>query len=204
MTRKKKRPADQYQLPPHVKEAGQAAARAAAWRPRPEVPKNRVILGITAVFLLCVGMSLALWLPPYYLVQDLRSRGVDSVTTVVGVDTKPKYVKVRFVSGPRAGSEVELTDYAGMYPATHAGAPLVVTYDREDPAHVLARAWVEDPPANLPAYGSSALAFALLACTTAVIWRRLWVLHTFGPEEPPASSRAGEMLGNKAVLDTKP
>ncbi|MFI0270592.1 hypothetical protein [Streptomyces luteogriseus] len=164
----------------------------------------RVILGITGMFLLCAGMALALWLPPYYLVQDLRSRGVDSVSTVVGVDTKPKYVKVRFVSGPRAGGEVELTDYAGMYPETHTGAPLVVTYDRKDPGHVLARAWVEDPPTNLPAYGSSLLAFVFLAFTTAVIWRRLWILRTFGPEEPPASSTADDKLGDKASLETKP
>ncbi|GAA2415800.1 hypothetical protein GCM10010255_62670 [Streptomyces coeruleofuscus] len=108
------------------------------WQPRPKLPQRRVILAMSGVFLLCVGMTLGLWLPSHSLVQDLRSRGVNSAATVVGVDSKPKYVKVRLVSGPRAGSEVKLSDYAGMYPDMHTDAALVVTYDRDDPSRILA------------------------------------------------------------------
>ncbi|MGA5135668.1 hypothetical protein [Streptomyces azureus] len=180
-----------YQLPPHVEEARRAVARVAAWKLRPPLPQRRVILGMPGIFLLCVGVTLLLWLPPHYLVQDLRSRGVDSAATVVDVDSKPEFVKVRLLSGPKAGTEVKLSDYAGMYPDTHTDAALVVTYDRDDPSRILTRAWVEDPPANLPAYGTSALAVLCLGLATAVIWRRLWILRTFGPDEPPSSSAGG-------------
>ncbi|MER5829239.1 DUF3592 domain-containing protein [Streptomyces sp. NPDC002130] len=156
------------------------------------------------LFLLCVGMVLALVLPSRSLVQDLRSRGVSAAATVVGVDSKPKYVKVRLVSGPKTGTEVKLWDYAGMLPETQAGASIIVMYDPEDPSRILARSWVEDPPANVPAYGTSALAVVFLGLTTAVVWRRLWILRTFGPEEPPASSTVGAKPGDKAVRDPKP
>jgi hypothetical protein len=100
----------QYRLPPHVESARQEAARARVWKPRPRLPQLRVILAGLGLFLLCVGMTLAFLLPSHSLVQDLRSRGVSAAATVVGVDTKPKYVKVRLVSSPKAGTEVKLSD----------------------------------------------------------------------------------------------
>ncbi|GGU11597.1 hypothetical protein [Streptomyces coeruleorubidus] len=204
MAKKKiKRDTGRYQLPPRVKEARKVAAEATAWKPRPKLPQRRVILAMSGIFVLCIGIALTLWLPPRYLIQDLRSRGVDSVATVVGVDSKPKYVKVRLVTGPRAGNEVKLSDYAGMYPDTHTDATLVVTYDRDHPSRVLVRSWVEDPPANLPAYGTSALAVICLGLATAVTFRRLWILRTFGPEEPPASSTGGNEPRAEGVRNTK-
>ncbi|MEU9572904.1 hypothetical protein AB0D62_24160 [Streptomyces massasporeus] len=199
--KKRKAGASQYQLPPHVEEARKTRAEAKAWKPRPNLPPRRVIWAISGTFLLCIGLSLALWLPPHFLVQDLRSRGVDSAATVVGIDSKPKYVKVRLVTGPEAGTEVKLSDYAGMYPNTHTSASLVVTYDRDDPSRILTRAWVEDPPANLPAVGTSALAVICLGLTTAVVWRRLWILRTFGPVEPAASSTGAEKDPEEVVRD---
>ncbi|MFF9811368.1 DUF3592 domain-containing protein [Streptomyces coeruleorubidus] len=180
----------QYRLPPHVESARQEAARARAWKPRPRLPQLRVILAGLGLFLLCVGMTLAFVLPSHSLVQDLRSRGVSAAATVVGVDTKPKYVKVRLVSSPKAGTEVKLSDYAGMLPETQTGASMIVTYDPQDPSRILAKSWAEDPPANLPAYGTSALAVIFLGLAAAVTWRRLWILRTFGPDAPPASSTA--------------
>ncbi|MFH9065781.1 hypothetical protein ACH4GM_31945 [Streptomyces coeruleorubidus] len=192
MTNKKRRRyTDDYQLPPRREEARKSAARAAGWKPRPKLPQRRAILAMSGVFLLCVGITLGLWLPSHSLVQDLRSRGVNSAATVVGVDSKPKYVKVRLVSGPRAGSEVKLSDYAGMYPDVHTDAALVVTYDRDDPSRILARAWVVDPPPNLPVYATSALALLCLGLATAVIWRRLWILRKLGSDEPSGSSTGG-------------
>ncbi|CAM5700477.1 hypothetical protein SPURM210S_00372 [Streptomyces purpurascens] len=91
------------------------------------------------LFLLCVGMALAFLLPSQSLVQDLRSRGVSAAATVVGVDSQPKYVKVRLVSSPKAGTEVELWDYGGMLPETQTGASMIVTYDPEDPSRILAQ-----------------------------------------------------------------
>ncbi|GAA2323118.1 hypothetical protein GCM10010234_81560 [Streptomyces hawaiiensis] len=199
--KKRKAGASQHQLPPHMEQARKAIAEAKAWKPRPKLPQRRVIWAISGIFLLCIGLSLALWLPPHFLVQDLRSRGVDAAATVVGVDSKPKYVKVRLVTGPEAGTEVKLSDYAGMYPDTHTSASLVVTYDRDDPSRILTRAWVEDPPANLPAFGTSALAAICLGLTTAVIWRRLWILRTFGPEEPRASSTGAKKNRDEVVRD---
>ncbi|GAA2763782.1 hypothetical protein GCM10010103_28230 [Streptomyces paradoxus] len=205
MAKKKRKPrTGQHQLPPHVKEARKAVAEAAAWKPRPKLPQRRVILAMSGISLLCIGIALALWLPSYYLVRDLRSRGVDSAATVVDVDSKPKFVKVRLVSGPRAGDEVRMSDYAGMYPDTHADASLVVTYDRDNPSRILARAWVEDPPANLPAYGTSALAIICFGLATAVIWRRLWILRTFGPDEPVALSTADNKPSDEGVPKMNP
>ncbi|GHD31880.1 hypothetical protein GCM10010313_75800 [Streptomyces violarus] len=201
--KKSKRHTDQYQLPPHVEEARRAVARAAAWKPRPPLPQLRVILVGFGLFLLCVGMALAFLLPPHSLVQDLRSRGVSAAATVVGVDSKPKYVKVRLVSSPKAGTEVKLWDYAGMLPETQTGASMIVMYDPKDPSRILAQSWVEDPPANLPAYGTSALAIICLGLATAVTWRRIWILRTFGPEEPPASSAGGNKPRDKGVRRTK-
>ncbi|MGX1560293.1 hypothetical protein [Streptomyces sp. NPDC055506] len=188
MTKKRRRrPAEQYQLPPHIKRAHQEVAEARAWRPRPPLPQIRVILAGVGLVLLSIGMTLFLWLPSRSLVQELRSHGVSAAATVVDVDSKPKYVKVRLVSSPKAGTEVKLSDYAGMLPETQPGASMIVTYDPEDPSRILAQSWVEDPPANLPAYGTSALALICLGLTVAVTWRRIWILRTFGPEKPAAS-----------------
>ncbi|MFI6371569.1 hypothetical protein [Streptomyces sp. NPDC050546] len=201
--KKRKLRTGQYQLPPHVEEARRAAAGAAAWQPRPNLPQCRLILAGFGLFLLCVGMALVFLLPSYSLVQDLRSRGVSAAATVVGVDSKPKYVKVRLVSSPEAGTEVKLSDYAGMLPEGQAGASMIVTYDPEDSSRILAQSWVDDPPANLPAYGSSALAVVFLGLVTAVLWRRLWILRTFGPEEPPTSSTSGNRPSDEGVRNTK-
>ncbi|MFF5314908.1 hypothetical protein [Streptomyces massasporeus] len=148
-------------------------------------------------------MALVFVLPSRSLVQDLRSHGEGAAATVIGVDSKPKYVKVRLVSSPKAGTEVKLSDYAGMLPETETGASMIVTYDPEDPSRILAQSWVEDPPANLPAYGTSALAVICLGLTTAVIWRRFRILRTFGPEKPSASSTGGEKPSDKSTGNTK-
>ncbi|MFD5475911.1 hypothetical protein [Streptomyces hawaiiensis] len=147
-------------------------------------------------------MSLFFLLPSRSLVQDLRSRGVSAAATVIGVDSKPKYVKIRLVSSPKAGTEVKLSEYAGMLPETETGASVIVTYDPEAPSRVLTQGWVADPPSNLPAYGTSALAVICLGLTTAVIWRRLWI-RTFGPEESPASSTGGKEPSDESVRHTK-
>ncbi|MGA5893786.1 hypothetical protein [Streptomyces venetus] len=201
--KRRRRPAEQYQLPPHIKKARQEVTRAKAWKPQPPLPQLHVILAGFALFLLCAGMALFFLLPPRSLVQDLRSRGVSAAATVVAVDSKPKYVKVRLVSSLKAGTEVKLSEYAGMLPKTENGASLIVTYDPEAPTRVLAQGWVEDPPANLPAYGTSALAVICLGLTTAVIWRRLSILRTFDTEEPPASSAGGEKPSAKSVRNPK-
>lgn len=162
-----------------------------------------MILAGFGLFLLCVGMVLFFLLPSRSLVQDLRSRGVSAAATVSGVDSKPKYVKVRLVSGPKAGTEVELSDFAGMLPETQTGASMIVTYDPEDDSRILAQSWVADPPANLPAYGTSVLAFVCLVLTAAVTWRRLWILRTFGPEQPSASFTGGKEQSDEGVRATK-
>ncbi|MFD5948882.1 DUF3592 domain-containing protein [Streptomyces collinus] len=204
MTKKRRRrPAEQYQLPPHIKRAHQEVAEARAWRPRPPLPQLRVILTGFGLALLCIGMALFFALPSRSLVQDLRSHGESAAATVIGVDSKPKYVKVRLVTSAKAGTEVKLTDYAGMLPETETGASMIVTYDPKDPSRILTQSWVEDPPANLPAYGTSALAVICLGLTTAVIWRRFWILRTFGPEEPSASSKGGKKPSDKSTGNTK-
>ncbi|MEU9572365.1 DUF3592 domain-containing protein [Streptomyces massasporeus] len=137
--------------------------------------------------LLCAGMTAALWLPSQSLVQDLRSRGVTSAATVVGVDSKPKYVKVRFASGPQMGEEVELTDYSGMYPEARPGGSILVTYDPEQPSRALSHGWVEDPPVNLPVYGTSALTLVFLSLTTSVMIRRVRILRSSRPVPQPKS-----------------
>lgn len=151
------------------------------------------------LFFLCIGMVLALVLPARALLKDLRSRGVSAAATVIAVDSNPKYVKVRLVSSPEAGTEVKLWDYSGMLPEAKTGDSMIVTYDYKDPSRVLAQSWVEDPPANLPAYGVSALAAICLGLATAVTWRRIWVLRTFGPEKTPVVS-----TGGTCIRETKP
>ncbi len=186
MSKKKWRPANGYQLPPHVDRARQAASRAAEWKPRPKPPQRRVILTMFGMSLLCLGMTAAFWFPAHALAEDLRSRGVTSAATVVAVDSNPKYVKVRLISGPRAGEEVKVSDYAGMYPDVHRDGAMLVTYDAHQPARVLSRAWVEDPPANLPAYGTSALSVLCLSLTTVAVIRRLRIMRS----EPGRPGRA--------------
>lgn len=186
-TKKNRRPADQYQLPPHVDQARQVVSRARGWKPRPKLPQRRVILAGLGMSLLCAGMTAVFWLPSQSLVRDLRSRGVTSAATVVGVDSKPKYVKVRFVSGPQMGAEIKLSDYAGMYPEARPDGAILVTYDPEQPSRALSHGWVENPPANLPAYGTSALTLVCLSLTTAVIIRRVRILRSSGPGPQPES-----------------
>lgn len=202
--RRQRRPADGYHLPSKVEQARQAKARVAQFRPRPRLPQWRVISVAIGMFTLCVGMTLFLWLPARSTVQHLRSQGVTVAATVISTDDKPKYVKVRLVQGPKSGTAVKLTDYAGMYPDTHAGASMLVTYDPKDMSRSLAHDWVEDPPANLPAYGTSVLSLVCLALTVAVVLRRRWVLHTFGSDTPPGPSGSGEKPGSGNVRLTKP
>ncbi|MFJ5731583.1 hypothetical protein [Streptomyces paradoxus] len=111
------------------------------------------------------------------------------------MDSKPKYVEVRFVSGPQMGEEVKLTDYAGMYPESSPGGSILVTYDPEQPSRVLSRDWVEDPPANLPAYGTSALTLVFLSLATAVTIRRIRILRSSGP---------GPQTKSLSETDTRP
>ncbi|MGW7510169.1 hypothetical protein ACWGJ0_20970 [Streptomyces massasporeus] len=189
MAKKRKRLVGEYQLPPHVDKARQAAAaRAAGWQWRPKPPQRRVILTGLGVSLLCVGMAAVFWLPSKSLVRDLRSRGVTSAAIVIDVDSKPKYVKVRLVSGPRAGDEVKLSDYAGMYPGAQVNVAMLVTYDPQEPSRLLSRDWVANPPPNLPAYGTAALALLCLSLTAAAALRRRRILRTSSPSAQPASS----------------
>ena len=203
MTKKKrKRPAEQYQLPPHVKRSQQEVAEARAWRPQPPLPPRRLILSMFGLCLLSIGIVLSLTLPAHFLVQDLRSRGVSAAATVVGADSKPKYVKVRLVSSPKAGTEVKLWDYAGMLPETQTGASMIVTYDPEDPSRILTQSWVKDPPINLPAYGTSALAAFFLLGTVALVFRRRWILRNWPSDASVAGSAKAH--GSKSVRLTKP
>ena len=203
MTKKKrKRPAEQYQLPPHIKRSHQEVAEARAWRPQPPLPPRRLILSMFGLCLLSIGIVLSLTLPAHFLVQDLRSRGVSAAATVVGADSKPKYVKVRLVSSPKAGTEVKLWDYAGMLPETQTGASMIVTYDPEDPSRILTQSWVKDPPINLPAYGTSALAAFFLLGTVALVFRRRWILRNWPSDASVAGSAKAH--GSKSVRLTKP
>ncbi|MFE5757430.1 hypothetical protein ACFQ7M_32395 [Streptomyces massasporeus] len=93
------------------------------------------------------------------------------------MDSKPKYVKVRFVSGPQTGDEVKLWDYAGMYPEARPDESMLVTYDPDQPSRALSHGWVADPPANLPAFGTSALTLVCLSLTTAATVRRVRILR---------------------------
>ncbi|MGZ3100729.1 hypothetical protein [Streptomyces sp. H72] len=186
MTKKRRRPADQYQLPPSVVAAQQLAARRrATLKPRPYVATNRTFLGIFCVFLLCTGLALAFWIPPRSLVHDLRAEGDTTAAIVIGVDDKPAYVEVEFATGPEAGSKVKLSDYAGMYPEVATGDPILVVYDPDDPSTALAERWVTHPPFNYPALGSAAgAAFFGIG----MIWgllRRRWILKNW-PSDPPA------------------
>ncbi|MFF7732402.1 hypothetical protein [Streptomyces sp. NPDC007984] len=200
--KKKKRPAKQYQLPPHITRSSERAAEARAWRPRPPLPPRRLILSMIGLCLLSIGIVLSLTLPSHFLVEDLRSRGVSAAATVVGVDSKPKYVKVRLVSSPKAGTRVKLWDYAGMLPETEAGASMIVTYDPEDPSRILTQSWVKDPPINLPAYGTSALAAFFLLGTVALVFRRRWVLRNWPSDVSVAGSAKAH--GSTSVRLTKP
>ncbi|MEU0893236.1 DUF3592 domain-containing protein [Streptomyces massasporeus] len=160
-----------------------------------------MILAIFGLFLLCLGMILTFVLPSHFLVQDLRSRGVSAAATVVGVDSKPKYVKVRLVSSPQAGTEVKLSDYAGMLPETQTGASMIVTYDPEEPSRILTQSYVKDPPPNLPAYGTAAFAAFFLLGTVALVFRRRWILRNWPSDDSVAGSAKAH--GSKSVRLTK-
>lgn len=187
--KRNKRPSDQYRLPPKVVAAQRSAARVAAFRPRPVVPQRRVVLALAGLFLVCAGLASVLWFPAHSLRDDLRSGGTTVAARVVGVDDKPKFVEVRLVQGPDEGTRVRLSEYAGMLPDVRTGDSLLVTYDPEEPSRVLPRGWVTDPPANLPAYGTAAIALLCLALATAVALRRRWILRTW-PSEPAAAADA--------------
>lgn len=184
---KKKRPTRPGQLPPHIAEAQRLARLRTPWRPRPEVPRRRAILGVFGLSMLGLTLSLALWIPPYSLLRDLRDHGTTAAAVVTEVDNKPKYVKVRFVQGPESGSEVKLGDYAGMYPAAQTGDTLRVTYDPDDPSRSLSESWVIDPPTNLPAFGASALAaFFLVGALIGAVRRRRMLRVPATRSSPPA------------------
>ncbi|WP_143668882.1 MULTISPECIES: DUF3592 domain-containing protein [unclassified Streptomyces] len=202
--KKKRRPADQYQLPPNVERARQAAAGRADFKPRPPLPPWRVIWACIGFVALCVGMALVFWLPSRSLVEDLRSRGVTVAATVVDVDTKPKYVKVRFAQGPRRGTTVKLSEIAGMLPDAHSGDSMQVTYDPNDPSRSLDHSWVMAPPANLPLYGVSALAAFFLSGAVVLTLRRRWILRTWPPESPVSDPEHPQKAGTKSVRLTKP
>ncbi|WP_158713700.1 DUF3592 domain-containing protein [Streptomyces sp. NRRL WC-3626] len=128
-------------------------------------------------------LALFFWLPSRTLVHDLRADGVTVVATVIGVDDQPRYVRVRFAQGPRSSAEEELWDYAGMLPDVHSGDSLTVTYDPDDPSHVLPHIWVIDPPTNLPAYAAFTLAALFLAgALVGAVRRRLLLTHSPPPE----------------------
>ncbi|MFI8092385.1 hypothetical protein ACIF9R_29355 [Streptomyces sp. NPDC086080] len=135
------------------------------------------------------ALALAFWLPSRSLVQDLRDDGVTVTATVTEVDNKPEYVKVRFLKGSESGKETELWDYAGMLPDVRPGDALLVTYDPDNPHRSLPQAWVSDPPANLPAYGISAIAAFLLAGAAAGTLRRRRLLRSpLTHSSPPAQA----------------
>ncbi|MEU3097479.1 DUF3592 domain-containing protein [Streptomyces sp. NPDC006967] len=146
-----------------------------------------MIVGVFALFLVGLVISLALWIPPHFLLRDLRDHGTTAATVVTGVDNKPEYVKVKFVQGPESGTEVKLGDYSGMYPDTQIGDKLLVTYDPKDPSRSLAHHWVLDPPFNLPAYGISAIAALLFASAVVGTLRRRRLLRApLTRSSPPA------------------
>ncbi|WP_217140664.1 hypothetical protein [Streptomyces sp. AC627_RSS907] len=183
-----------------------ADTRRAALRPRPYVASNRTLLGIFCSFILCAGLAFAFWLPSRSLVHDLRSSGSNAAAVVIAIDNKPKYVKIRFLTGTASGTEVKLSDYAGMYPDVANGDSMLVTYKPNDPSRVLSKSWVSAPPANLPAYGMSAGAGFFLVGTIVAVLRRRWVLRNW-PSDPAATDSAGpERPGppDKTVSLTKP
>ncbi|UOB11015.1 hypothetical protein MQE23_18915 [Streptomyces sp. HP-A2021] len=199
-----RRPADNYRLPPRAERARQAAARVAQFKPRPPLPGLRVIwacIGLCASF---VGMALFFWLPSRSLVEDLRSHGVTVAATVIDVDTKPKYVKIRLVQGPEKGTAVELSEIAGMLPDAHTGDSMLVTYDPKDPSRILARSWVTAPPADLPTYGTAALAAFFLSGSVALTLRRRWILRTWPPDSLVPDPAQPQEPGSKSVRLTKP
>ncbi|KES07972.1 hypothetical protein BU52_05965 [Streptomyces toyocaensis] len=149
----------------------------------PPVPQPRVIIGVLGGALLCAGLALAFWLPSRSLVHDLRDNGVTVAARVTEADSKPKYVKVQFLQGDRSETQEKLWDYAGMLPDVQPGDTLLVTYDPDDPHRSLPHAWVTDPPANLPAYGSTAIAVFLLTGAVVGMVRRRRLLR-----DPPTRS----------------
>ena len=155
-------------------------------RPRPLIPERRTIFGVLGGGLLCIALALAFWLPAHFLVEELRDRGVTDAARVTNVDNNPKYVKFTLVQGPKSGTEIKLGEYAGMLPDVRPGDALLVTYDPGDPHRSLPDAWVTDPPANLPAYGSSAMAAFLLAGAVVGTIRRRRLLVTHSPPPEPA------------------
>ncbi|MEW2266338.1 DUF3592 domain-containing protein [Streptomyces sp. NPDC047853] len=186
MAKKKRRAADEYQLPPSVVAAQQLAAqRRAAQKPRPYVATNRTFLGIFCTFLLFAGLALGLWIPPRSLVHDLRSSGHNAAAIVTGVDNKPEYVEIEFVTGPEAGNRVRLSDYAGMYPDVATGDSMLVAYDPDDPSNALLDRWVTHPPFNLPALGATVGAVFILIGMIWGLLRRRWILKNW-PSDPPA------------------
>ncbi|MGW3590001.1 hypothetical protein [Streptomyces fungicidicus] len=195
---------DHYQLPPRVAAAQRYAAAIAAYKPRPPLPQRRLIAGAFGLTLLCLGMALSFWIPARTLTDDLRANGVTAVATVIGVDDKPKYVKVKYVLGPRLGKEAQLSDYAGMFPDLRTGDVLEVMYDPEDPSRVLPRQWVIAPPLNLPAYGTAALTVIFLGLSVAVMLRRRWILRTSWPEHPAYGSGDPRKPDSTTVRLTKP
>lgn len=158
-------------------------------KPHPPIPQPRVIIGVFGGSLLCVALALAFWLPSRSLVHDLRDGGVTVAAQVTEVDNKPKHVKVEFLHGDRSGTEEKLWDYAGMLPDVHPGDTLLVTYDPDDPHRSLPHAWVTDPPANLPAYGSSAIAvFLLTGAVVGTVRRRRLLRAGVTRSSPPAQA----------------
>jgi hypothetical protein len=205
MNKKKqqRRPADNYQLPPKAERARQAAAGVAEFKPRPQLPGLRVVWACIGLCALCAGMALFLWLPSRSLVEDLRSRGVTVAATVTDVDTNPPHVEVRLAQGPERGTAVGLSEIAGMLPDAHTGESMLVTYDPKDPSRILARGWVMDPPADLPTYGTAALAAFFLSGAVAVTLRRRWVLRTWPPDSLVPDPVQPQEPGSKSVRLTK-
>ncbi|MEU1938650.1 DUF3592 domain-containing protein [Streptomyces coeruleorubidus] len=199
-----RRPADNYQLPPKAERARQAAASVAEFKPRPQLPGLRVVWACIGLGALCAGMVLVLWLPSRSLVEDLRSRGVTVAATVTDVDTKPRYVKVRFVQGSERGTAVELSEIAGMLPDAHAGESMLVTYDPTNPSRILAHDWVMNPPANLPTYGTAALAAFFLLGAVAVTLRRRWILRTWPPDFAAPDPTRPQEPGSESLPLSKP
>ncbi|MFF8094549.1 DUF3592 domain-containing protein [Streptomyces sp. NPDC016675] len=181
---KKKRPPGEYKLPPRVARNQQSAARRATHREQPPLPGYRHIFGAFGGFLLTLGMALFLWFPAHSLLQDLRERGVAAPAIVTDVNETAKFVKIKFTLGPRAGEEVELSEFSGMHPDFHAGDHMWAIYDPENPSRLLSRHWVSIPPTNFPVFGTSILSAFFLVGAVVLFFRRLWVLRNWPPEKP--------------------
>jgi hypothetical protein len=147
--------------------------------------------------LLALGMALFLWLPAHSLLQDLRERGVVAPAIVTDVNETAKYVHIRFTMGPRAGEEVELSEFSGMHPDFHTGDRMWAIYDPENPSRILSRHWVIIPPTNFPVFGTSILTAFFLVGSVVLFFRRLWVLRNWPPDKPAT-------IPNSPVSLTKP